>query len=395
MSRAQTAIAGASALVVGAAVLWGVFRDDEEAPPGASRPHENVTGSSNPTAASGLASPSPSLSPEPGPGASSITETPAPSGGPSGGGTPGAGAQGSGAQVASCASPTVSVATAAQLRAALKSPKPGDTIRMEAGDYVGTFSTTASGTKARPITLCGSADAVIDGDGIKGGYGFHLDGARYWVLSGLTVTDAQKGVVADATVGTVIEGLTVHAIGDEGIHLRGFSTDNVIRGNTVYDTGNRREKFGEGIYIGSAHSNWCDVSNCKVDRSDRNTVEHNTIYDTTAESVDIKEGASGGVLRNNSFDGNGLTQSGGDSWVDVKGNDWVIEGNVGIDSLLDGFQVHDVVDGWGQGNVFRDNLATVNGPGYGFAIRSQGTNTVDCSNAVSNAQKGLSNVPCS
>ena len=221
-----------------------------------------------------------------------------------------------------------------------------------------------------------------------------MSGAKYWVLSGFTITNAQKGVVADGTVGSLIAGLTVHHIGDEGIHLRDFSTDNVVRGNTVFDTGNRRAKFGEGIYIGTANSNWCTISDCKPDASDRNLVTYNTIYDTTAEGVDIKEGTTGGVLSHNSFDGSGLTSGGGDSWVDVKGNSWVIEANVGVDSPMDGFQVHDVADGWGKGNVFRDNAATVNGPGYGFALRPEQDNVVECSNTVSNAKKGLSNVSC-
>jgi parallel beta-helix repeat protein len=266
---------------------------------------------------------------------------------------------------------------------------------MAPGTYTGLFSTQASGSKGKPITLCGPKEAVIDGEALDGGYGFHLDGAKYWVLRGFTVTNAQKGVMADGTVGSVVEGLTVHHIGDEGIHLRDFSTDNTVRGNTIFDTGNRRKKFGEGIYIGTANSNWCTVSDCKEDHSDRNVIEDNHIYGTTAESVDIKEGTSKGVLRGNSFDGGALTKAGGDSWVDVKGNDWLIEGNEGKDSIEDGFQVHDVVDGWGKRNVFRDNVAAVNGPGFGFAIRSKGANVVGCSNTATHAKEGLSNVPCS
>jgi hypothetical protein len=100
------------------------------------------------------------------------------------------------------------------------------------------------------------------------------------------------------------------------------------------------------------------------------------------------------VLRGNSFNGSGLASGGADSWVDVKGNDWVIEANEGVDSPTDGFQVHDVADGWGRGNVFRDNVATVNGSGFGFALRPEQDNVVECSNTASNAKKGLSNVPC-
>jgi len=363
MSRGQGVLAGASAIVVGGAVMWGVFGHSGDAdPPGATVPTTPATGAPNVTSASAL----PSVSARP-------TTT---------------------ATTATCATPTVTVTDANGLTTALRSAKAGQVIVMAPGTYVGTFAAKTSGTAHSPITLCGGADAVIDGGGIEVGYGFHLDGAKYWVLTGFSITNAQKGVVADGTVGSIVEDLTVHGIGDEGIHLRDFSTDNVVRGNTVYDTGNRRDKFGEGIYIGTAHSNWCTFSDCKEDHSDRNLVEHNTIYDTTAENVDIKEGTSDGVLRGNSFNGSGMTNAGGDSWVDVKGNGWVVDANVGVDSPMDGFQVHNVADGWGKGNVFRNNTAKVNGPGYGFALRPAQNNIVECSNTVSNAKKGLSNVSC-
>jgi hypothetical protein len=103
---------------------------------------------------------------------------------------------------------------------------------------------------------CGTSNAILDGDGVRGGYGLHLDGARHWRLVGFTVRNAQKGVMVDHGTVNVIEGLTVTHIGDEAIHLRAFSTDNIVRGNTISDTGSRRDKFGEGVYAGSAQSNW-------------------------------------------------------------------------------------------------------------------------------------------
>lgn len=369
MNRGQGVLVGASGVLVGVIVTWGVIGHPSSTP-GASPSAGPITGASGVPSASSLPAATPSDTPSTRPDANQANLS------------------------ADCSAPDVTVSTADQLTTALVAAKPGQVISMAAGTYVGEFATKASGSEGSPITLCGTAASIIDGDGIKGGYAFHLDGAKYWVLSGFSITNAQKGVVADGTVGSLIEGLTVHHLGDEGIHLRDFSTDNVVRGNTVYDTGNRRKKFGEGIYIGTANSNWCTVSDCKEDRSDRNVVEDNTIYDTTAENVDIKEGTSNGVLRGNSFNGSGLTGAGGDSWVDVKGNDWVIEANEGVDSTMDGFQVHDVADGWGRGNVFRDNVAKVNGPGYGFALRPEQDNVVECSNTVSNAKEGLSNVPC-
>lgn len=291
-----------------------------------------------------------------------------------------------------CPNATVRVSTADDLTKALAAAKPGDVIALADGTYQGKFVARTSGTQAAPVFLCGGSGAVLDAGGVKAGYGFHLDGVSWWRLVGFTVQNAQKGVVADKSQHSVIQDLTVQNIGDEGIHLRAFSSDNVVVGNTVRGTGKRREKFGEGIYIGSAKSNWDTYSSGGPDRSDRNVVRGNSVSGTTAESVDIKEGTSSGVLVGNVFDGSALTTEGGDSWVDVKGNSWLIQDNRGTHSVMDGFQTHDVVDGWGTGNVFKGNTAT-GVADYGIALKPALGNKILCDNKVTGG-KGLSNVDC-
>ncbi len=291
------------------------------------------------------------------------------------------------------ATPTTPVTNGDELTEALAGARPGTVIGLAPGTYTGTFVATAQGTAAQPITVCGSRDAVIDGGAIDGGYAVHLDGASYWQLSGFTVRGGQKGVMVDAATGVLVENLLVEGTGDEGIHLRKASSDDVVRGNTVRHTGLRNDKFGEGIYIGSAKSNWCNETACEPDRSDRNLVEGNTISRTTAESVDIKEGTTGGILRDNTFSGAGQTDA--DSWVDVKGNGWTIVGNTGTDSSGDGFQVHEILDGWGLDNTFKGNTAAVNGGGYGINVtKNPERNRVGCDNRAVDAGKGLSPSPC-
>ena len=81
--------------------------------------------------------------------------------------------------------------------------------------------------------------------------------------------------------------------------------------------------------------------------------------------------------------------------MDVKGNGWTIADNTGVDAPQDGFQVHQVVDGWGMGNTFTGNSSTVNGDGYAINItKPRDDNRVMCSNTDSGAAKGLSNVDC-
>jgi hypothetical protein len=274
----------------------------------------------------------------------------------------------------------------------LTAARPGDVIRVAPGTYTGEFVATADGTREQPIYLCGSRNAVLDGGDIEGGYVLHLDGAAYWRLVGFTVTNGQKGVMTDRTVGSVVQQLDVHHIGDEAIHLRDNSTDNLVLDNEVSDTGLRRDKYGEGIYVGTAISNWCSYSECRPDRSDRNIVKGNTITRVTSEAVDLKEGTTGGVLEDNTFDGSHM--SGADSWVDVKGNNWLIRGNRGDGSTEDGFQTHEILHGWGDHNVFTGNTANVDGPGYGIALRPEEDNVVACDNTETGAAQGLSNTTC-
>jgi hypothetical protein len=290
----------------------------------------------------------------------------------------------------------VDVADADSLQQALDDAAPGQVIRVADGRYEGNFVATAHASADAPIRLCGSRNAVLDGGDVDGDYTLHLSGASYWHVVGLTVTGGQKGVMVDSGVGNRIEGLLVTSMGDEAIHLRTHSSGNVVVGNTIRDTGLRKPKFGEGIYIGSAENNWCQLTGCEPDRSNGNVIEGNDIAGTTAESVDIKEGTSDGVLRGNVFDGSAMVEA--DSWVDVKGNSWTVEDNTGTSSPQDGFQVHEVVDGWGQDTVFSGNTAAVDAAGYAINVAGPRTlrnsTTVDCDNVTDGAASGMSNVAC-
>lgn len=282
-----------------------------------------------------------------------------------------------------------------ELKIALKSAQPGTTILLAPGRYTGNFAGTTSGSAAAPITVCGTRDAILDGGSIHSGYVFHLDGASWWNLIGFSVENGQKGVMTDHASNNLISGLYVHGIGDEGIHLRAFSSDNTIENNTVRDTGRLTVKFGEGIYVGSAHSNWCTYTSCNPDNSDRNVITGNDISNTRAENIDIKEGTSSGQILNNRLSGQGMDPSAATAWINVKGNDWIVKGNVGHNSVKDGFQVHQVYAGWGTGNTFQDNHAEVDGPGYGFYVQFRSLGTVlACSNTAVAAGAGFSNIVC-
>lgn len=289
------------------------------------------------------------------------------------------------------------VSSAAQLKSALAAAQPGAVISLAPGQYVGDFVASTSGTASQPITVCGTADSILSADDTQQN---SLDVlGDHWVLSGFTVRGGLRGVVMDGANFCTLTGLTVHETGQEAIHLRSASSDNVVEKCRIYDTGRSVSDFGEGIYLGSAKSNWEKFtgSSSTPDRSNRNQVLNNVIGpDVRAEHIDVKEGTEGGVIRGNEFDGNGIVgDSYADSWVDIKGNDYLIEDNSGVSSPQDGFQVHVVDDAYGHDNLFRNNVARVDGPGYGFWVSgdSQGT-IISCSNEVSGAGEGFSNQSC-
>ncbi|WP_030683205.1 right-handed parallel beta-helix repeat-containing protein [Streptomyces sp. NRRL B-1347] len=285
---------------------------------------------------------------------------------------------------------TIEVSTAAELKAALTAASPGDTIHLADGRYSGNFKTTTAASSGARITLTGSPKAVLTAGG---GYGLHLNAASYWTVKGVTVTGGQKGIMIDSARGVVVDGVTVHGLDMEGVHFRKSSPDGVIKNSRIYDTGNDGRGMGEGVYVGSA--------NTLSDKSDHVQVLDNVIGpDVGGEAVDLKEGTRNGRVAGNTFDGRGLTGNNyDDSWIDVKGNGYVIEGNTGKNTTNNGFETHTQQPGWGCGTVFRANKSDLTGATGDKQLAINVTNqsgscrtTVHASNTVSGG-KGLTNVP--
>ena len=302
----------------------------------------------------------------------------------------------------------VNVSTAAQLKTALANAKPGDDIVMADGIYKGRFviEANAGGTSANPITLRGSRNAMLDGESTNTGYVLHLQ-ASYWIIKGFTMTNGLKGIMIDGSRHSLIDGVKIFSIGEEAVHFRKFSSQNTIQHSEISDAGLKTPDFGEGVYIGSAKSNWATYTNGDPDRCDSNSVLNNRIGpNVTAECIDVKEGTKGGIIRGNDFDAAGITgANSGDSWMDVKGNNYLIENNAGTNPggviFKDGYQVHVAVSGWGNNNEFKNNQCAVNATGYGFNIQLSGSNGVSSGNKVFNnntvtgAAAGIANIALS
>lgn len=154
------------------------------------------------------------------------------------------------------------------------------------------------------------------------------------------MANSKKGIMLDYANFNVLDNLSVHHIIEEGVHFRKNSTNNIIQNSEISYTGivEASAGYGEGVYIGTAKSNWV---NNQVDRSNRNKVINNRFGPyVAAEAVDIKEGTDSGLIDGNYFDGTGMTGANyADSWMEIKGSNYTITNNYGTGSLLDGFQV--------------------------------------------------------
>lgn len=286
----------------------------------------------------------------------------------------------------------VDVFTSPQLLAAVANARAGDLIAAADGIYsIGEVTITRSGTEANPITLCGTRSAVLSGGYLRPNH------ASHWHISGLRITAGLWGIYAQWASHLVIDSVEVDHTGQEGIHIHSFSVHNTVQNSHIHDTGRERPNAGEGIYIGSDDSKWCQwTAACLPDRSDSNRVLRNVVQHTGAESIDVKAGTTGTLIQFNTFASPGLGGAvGSDAWVALRGNDATVLDNQGTGAPRVGFQVWPDVSSWGHGNSFRRNVATLQTPAYlGFQIRPgfEADNVVYCDNDVTGVE--LANVAC-
>ncbi len=260
----------------------------------------------------------------------------------------------------------VLVTTTEELHAALADAQPGDEIILREGmyqhdDWIGVwavFSAEASGTAEQPIILRSEDPehpATLSGMSVESKYALQIIGS-YWEIRDLNLCNAAKGIFLEQSEHSVISGCEVYNIGDEAIHIIDNSSYNLVENCYIHDTGKLNPKYGEGVYIGSSYKaedygfecHYNTVRNCRIGPN------------VTADHVDIKEYTIGNIVEGCTFDGTGIAgENGGDSFVEIKGNNCIVRNNTGYrngnEKILYAFDACQMLEGWGQNNKVHDN----------------------------------------
>ena len=165
-----------------------------------------------------------------------------------------------------------------------------------------------------------------------------ITGTSYIDFSGFIITNNNQGLYIDDDAGTgtppnhiTVTDVTVHDVGQEGIAIRGDTTNILLNRVTVYNTGrNGTSSNGEGIYIGGGNA---------PDNTNAVTVQNSVIHDTQDEGIELKAGThdcivEGNTLYNNLAPGSSYSSGGGAIEIDNPSGNYgsnpnhVIRGNI-------------------------------------------------------------------
>lgn len=293
-----------------------------------------------------------------------------------------------------------------RIQVAVDKAKAGDTITLAPGTYKQDFVTRTAGTEDRPITITGSADAIVKGGGkarvveINHSYvvlnGFTIDGLHGNPKSAKGYRDkliyVQGKGKRSGVEGLKVLNMRIINAGGECVRFRYFAQNNEIAFTKIqkcgvhdFKFGGMKKKNGESIYIGTAPEQLNDGKNptADVDRSNDNWIHHNTINTQGNECVDIKEGATHNIIENNYCTGQKDPNSAG---LDSRGNDNIFRynqvfGNKGAGVRLGGDTLSDGSNNAIYGNTIYDNV----GGGIKFQSKTQGQ---ICGNVMNNNTGG-------
>ena len=135
-----------------------------------------------------------------------------------------------------------------------------------------------AGTPGNPtVYTAGPPDKTYDGGGSHCRVNIQHQHHVWWVF---IITNFNQGLFVENSQNIIVEGNTVHHVGQEGIHVLLNSSFVTVQNNTVHDT--RQWQYnGEGIYVGSG-------STAPTDNTHHVTILNNTVYNTADEAIEVQ-----------------------------------------------------------------------------------------------------------
>ena len=175
----------------------------------------------------------------------------------------------------------------------------GDIVYVKNGNYLEDVYIIGKDGGADYITIQnypGHAP-VIHGSGVGSGRN-KLVNSSFIKLSGFTLTNFQQGLFVERSNNIVLQNLRVYNVGHEAIHIRFNSSFVTLKDSIIYDTG-KLSRYGEGVYIGTSSSQ--QPNSPPYDNTHNILITGNTIYNTTDECIEVKEGAHNVTIDRNTM----------------------------------------------------------------------------------------------
>lgn len=270
------------------------------------------------------------------------------------------------------------------IQQALQLAGPGDTIHLGSGHYYQDVYTVRDGAPGRPITIVGTANAVVHGLTSNRIFQVHHD---YISLIGFTIDGLRRNaepnrmgafrekllyvIGYDARDGVHhlrVLGMTFRNAGEECLRIKYFAHHNEIAYSTFHDCGiwdfvfDAHGVVGEAVYLGTSSKQWDINLTIEPDITAHNWVHHNVMDTQGNECVEAKEGTEHNIIEYNLCTGQKDPNSGG---IVSRGKANIIRyneihGNVGVGVRLGGHLVDGVqygLDNLVYGNIIYENDA--------------------------------------
>ena len=252
------------------------------------------------------------------------------------------------------------------IQQALQLAQPGDTIHLAPGHYYQDVFTVRDGEPGRPITITGTAKAVVHGLTSNRIFQVHHD---YISLIGFTIDGLRRNAepnrmgafrekllyvigydARDGVNNLRVLGMTFRNAGEECLRIKYFARHNEIAYSSFRDCGiwdfvfDAHGVVGEAVYLGTSSKQWDINLTIEPDVTAHNWVHHNFMDTQGNECVEAKEGSEYNIIEYNICTGQKDPNSGG---IVSRGRGNIIRyneiyGNVGAGVRLGGHLVDGV-----------------------------------------------------